>query len=69
MMGDGVSSKNLMEFLYPLMVSIVRARSTETGFGSEDVVQDVFIRIFQKLSLFRQGSITLGESESPVNVH
>ena len=32
MMGDEASSKNLMEFLYPLVVSIVRA-SAETGFG------------------------------------
>ena len=49
MMGDEASSKNLMEFLYPLVVSIVRARVPRRVLV-EDLVQDVFIRIFQKLS-------------------
>ena len=40
MMGDEASSKNLMEFLYPLVVSIVRARVPRRVLV-EDLVQDL----------------------------
>lgn len=47
--GDDEAARNLLDFLYPLVISIVRSRVPRRMLV-EDLTQDVFIRIFQKLS-------------------
>jgi len=47
--GDDEAARSLLDFLYPLVISIVRSRVPRRMLV-EDLTQDVFIRIFQKLS-------------------
>lgn len=65
--GDEDASQSLMEFLYPQVMSIVRARLPRRG-SVEDLAQDIFIRIFQKLAQY-SGKVPLKHWVSRVAVN
>lgn len=65
--GDDESAKCLMEFLYPQVMSIVRARLPRRG-CVEDLAQDIFIRIFRKLEQY-SGKVPLKHWVSRIAVN
>jgi RNA polymerase sigma-70 factor (ECF subfamily) len=65
--GDDESAKYLMEFLYPQVMSIVRARLPRRG-CVEDLAQDIFIRIFRKLEQY-SGKVPLKHWVSRIAVN
>jgi len=64
--GDEDASRSLLEFLYPQVMSIVRARLPRRG-CVEDLSQDIFIRVFQKLGQY-SGKVPLKHWVSRVAV-
>ena len=65
--GDDESANRLMEFLYPQVMSIVRARLPRRG-CVEDLAQDIFIRIFRKLEQY-SGKVPLKHWVSRIAVN
>jgi len=65
--GDEDASRSLLEFLYPQVMSIVRARLPRRG-CVEDLSQDIFIRVFQKLGQY-SGKVPLKHWVSRVAVN
>lgn len=65
--GDDDASRSLLEFLYPQVMSIVRARLPRRG-CVEDLSQDIFIRVFQKLGQY-SGKVPLKHWVSRVAVN
>ena len=65
--GDEEASRSLLDFLYPQVMSIVRARLPRRG-CVEDLSQDIFIRVFQKLGQY-SGKVPLKHWVSRVAVN
>ena len=65
--GEDEAAKSLMEFLYPQVMSIVRARLPRRG-CVEDLAQDIFIRIFRKLEQY-SGKVPLKHWVSRIAVN
>ncbi len=65
--GDDEAAKCLMEFLYPQVMSIVRARLPRRG-CAEDLAQDIFIRVFRKLEQY-SGKVPLKHWVSRIAVN
>lgn len=65
--GDDEAATHLMEFLYPQVMSIVRARLPRRG-CVEDLAQDIFIRIFRKLEQY-SGKVPLKHWVSRIAVN
>jgi RNA polymerase sigma factor (sigma-70 family) len=65
--GNEDASRLLLDFLYPQVMSIVRARLPRRG-CAEDLAQDIFIRVFQKLGQY-SGKVPLKHWVSRVAVN
>lgn len=65
--GNDDASRALLDFLYPQVMSIVRARLPRRG-CVEDLSQDIFIRVFQKLGQY-SGKVPLKHWVSRVAVN
>ena len=51
-LGDEVASRQLVKFLYPTVISIIRNHLPRAE-QKEDLAQDVFLKIFTRLNQFR----------------
>jgi RNA polymerase sigma-70 factor (ECF subfamily) len=65
--GNEDASRLLLEFLYPQVMTIVRARLPRRG-SAEDLAQEIFIRIFRKLGQY-SGKVPLKHWVSRVAVN
>jgi len=65
--GDEEASRQLLDFLYTQVISIVRARLPRRG-SAEDLAQDIFVRVFQKLGQY-SGKVPLKHWVSRIAVN
>jgi RNA polymerase sigma-70 factor (ECF subfamily) len=49
---DQDAARSLVEYLYPVVIGIVR-RKLPRGAAEEDLVQEIFLKVFQKLEQYR----------------
>lgn len=64
---DQDAARSLVEHLYPLVNSIVR-RKLPRGVAEEDLVQDIFVRMFEKLGQYK-GEVPLEHWVSRIAVN
>ena len=64
---DQDAARSLVEHLYPLVNSIVR-RKLPRGAAEEDLVQDIFVKLFQKLDQYK-GEVPLNHWVSRIAVN
>jgi RNA polymerase sigma-70 factor (ECF subfamily) len=64
---DQDAARSLVEYLYPLVSSIVR-RKLPRGDAAEDLVQEIFLKVFEKLDQYR-GEVPLNHWVSRIAVN
>ena len=66
-MQDQDAARSLVEYLYPLVIAIVRRRLPR-GAAEEDLVQEIFVRMFERLDQYR-GEVPLKHWVSRIAVN
>lgn len=66
-MQDQDAARSLVEFLHPFVISIVRRRLPR-GAAEEDLVQEIFLQMFEKLEQYR-GEVPLSHWVSRIAVN